>query len=55
VVQILGAAGQHQPVADRFANGFNDPRDFFDWFMDPAKTAAYLADVTGGAPGAETA
>jgi len=47
VVEILGAAGQHQRIADRFANGFNDPRDFFDWFMDPGKTAAYLAEVTG--------
>lgn len=55
VVEILGAAGQHQPVADRFANGFNDPRDFFEWFMDPAKTAAYLAEVTGGSPDAKTA
>jgi hypothetical protein len=55
VVQILGTAGQNQAVADRFANGFNDPSDFFDWFMDPAKTAAYLADVTGEAPGAQSA
>jgi 2-polyprenyl-6-methoxyphenol hydroxylase-like FAD-dependent oxidoreductase len=55
VVEILGAAGQHQRIADRFANGFNDPRDFFDWFMDPGKTAAYLAEVTGAAPGAKTA
>jgi 2-polyprenyl-6-methoxyphenol hydroxylase-like FAD-dependent oxidoreductase len=55
VVEILGTAGQFQPVADRFANGFNDPRDFFDWFMDPAKTAAYLAEVTGRAPDTKTA
>jgi 2-polyprenyl-6-methoxyphenol hydroxylase-like FAD-dependent oxidoreductase len=55
VVEILGAAGQHQPVADRFANGFNDPRDFFEWFMDPGKTASYLSEVTGGAPGPGTA
>jgi hypothetical protein len=44
-VQILGAAGQHQQIADRFANGFNDPRDFFSWFMDPAKAATYLESV----------
>ncbi len=54
VVEILGAAGQHQRVADRFANGFNDPRDFFEWFMDPGKAAAYLAEVTGAAPGAKS-
>jgi hypothetical protein len=45
-VQILGAASQHQAIADRFANGFNDPRDFFTWFMDPAKAATYLEAVT---------
>jgi hypothetical protein len=52
IVQLLGAASQHQRIADRFANGFNDPRDFFEWFMDPGKAAAYLAEVTGGGPGA---
>jgi hypothetical protein len=46
-VQVLGAAGQHQQIADRFANGFNDPRDFFTWFMDPAKAASYLEAVAG--------
>jgi hypothetical protein len=46
-VQVLGAAAGHQQVADRFANGFNDPRDFFTWFMDPAKTASYLEAVAG--------
>jgi hypothetical protein len=50
VVEILGAASQHQEVADRFANGFNNPPDFFEWFMDPDKAAAYLAEVTGAAP-----
>jgi hypothetical protein len=44
-VQLLGAAGQYQQIADRFANGFNDPRDFFGWFMDPGKAAAYLNEV----------
>ncbi|MBW1597187.1 styrene monooxygenase/indole monooxygenase family protein [Streptomyces sp. JJ38] len=47
VVNLLGAAGQLQPVADRFANGFNDPADFEEWFFDPAKAEAYLASVTG--------
>ena len=49
-VQLLSAAGQHQQIADRFANGVNDPRDFFAWFMDPDKAAAYLAEVTGTGP-----
>ncbi|MFF0556685.1 styrene monooxygenase/indole monooxygenase family protein [Streptomyces sp. NPDC004266] len=47
VLNLLGAAGQLQPVADRFANGFNDPADFENFFFDPEKTNAYLASVAG--------
>jgi len=43
VLELLGAAASIPAVATRFANGFDDPRDFFDWFMDPEKAAAYLA------------
>jgi len=43
VLDALGAAGQLQDVADRFANGFSDPDDFEHWLLDPAKAAAYLA------------
>ena len=32
-------------IAQRFANGFDDPVDFFDWFMFPDKAEAYLAQV----------
>ncbi|EGJ74740.1 putative oxygenase subunit [Streptomyces sp. Tu6071] len=45
VLNLIGAAGQSQPVADRFANGFNDPADFENFFYDPEKTAAYLDSV----------
>ncbi|MEV8307984.1 styrene monooxygenase/indole monooxygenase family protein [Streptomyces flavidovirens] len=51
VLNLIGAAGGLQPVADRFANGFNDPSDFENFFYDPEKTAAYLAEV-GAAAGA---
>ncbi|MFB7514003.1 styrene monooxygenase/indole monooxygenase family protein [Streptomyces sp. NPDC056144] len=47
VLQLIGAAGELQPVADRFANGFDDPSDFENFFFDPEKTAAYLASVSG--------
>jgi hypothetical protein len=47
VLQLLGAATEHVSIADRFANGFNNPADFFEWFMDPAKAEAYLAEVAG--------
>ncbi len=45
VQQILGAAGANEAVARRFANGFDDPRDFQRWFLDPAGAADYLAGV----------
>ncbi|WP_129286136.1 styrene monooxygenase/indole monooxygenase family protein [Streptomyces sp. GZWMJZ-114] len=45
VLNLIGAAGQSQPAADRFANGFNDPADFENFFYDPDKTAAYLESV----------
>ncbi|MBB1254933.1 styrene monooxygenase/indole monooxygenase family protein [Streptomyces alkaliterrae] len=46
VLQLIGAGGELPPVRDRFANGFNNPTDFEDWFYDPEKAAAYLASVT---------
>ncbi|MFD4401090.1 styrene monooxygenase/indole monooxygenase family protein [Kitasatospora sp. NPDC058478] len=46
VLHLLGAAGQLPPVAVRFANAFNDPADLEQWFLDPAKAAAYLESFT---------
>jgi hypothetical protein len=45
VLNLLGAAGQFRAVAHRFANGFDNPPDYYDWFMDPEKAEAYLAEV----------
>ena len=45
VLEVLGAAGQLPAVAHRFANGFDNPPDYYDWFMDPTKAAAYLAEA----------
>jgi hypothetical protein len=45
VLDLLLAANEHQKIADRFVNGFNDPRDYFDWFMEPEKATRYLASV----------
>ena len=42
VLNALGAAGQIPQVAHRFVNGFNDPRDYFEWFMDPVKSEEYI-------------
>jgi hypothetical protein len=45
VLNLIGAAGQLAPVAQRFANGFDDPSDFEKWFFDPELAGAYLASV----------
>jgi hypothetical protein len=45
VLNLLGAASQDQRVAHRFVNGFDDPRDYDDWLMDPGKADAYLASL----------
>ncbi|MCI3933041.1 styrene monooxygenase/indole monooxygenase family protein [Streptomyces sp. AN091965] len=47
VIGLLGAAGELKPVADRFANGFNDPADFEGYFYEAARAEAYLAEVAG--------
>ncbi|MER5491121.1 styrene monooxygenase/indole monooxygenase family protein [Streptomyces sp. NPDC002490] len=47
VLGLIGAGGQLQPVADRIANGFNDPADFDGFFFEPDRADAYLAQVAG--------
>ncbi|ANW18180.1 styrene monooxygenase/indole monooxygenase family protein [Streptomyces clavuligerus] len=49
VLDVIGAGGQFQPVADRFANGFDDPADFEDFFYEPELAEKYLAEVAGAA------
>jgi Styrene monooxygenase A putative substrate binding domain len=46
MLEVLGAAGQSPEIAHRFANGFNNPPDFQEWFMYPDKAVAYLARVS---------
>jgi 2-polyprenyl-6-methoxyphenol hydroxylase-like FAD-dependent oxidoreductase len=45
VLQLLGAGNESRELAHRFVNGFDDPRDYFDWFMFPDKAEQYLAQV----------
>ena len=45
VLELLGAANQSAEIANRFANGFNNPPDFQEWFMYPDKAAAYMASM----------
>jgi 2-polyprenyl-6-methoxyphenol hydroxylase-like FAD-dependent oxidoreductase len=46
ILGVIGAAGVLQPVADRFANGSDDPADFEHWFFEEEKAAEYLAELT---------
>src|SRR6266567_209996 len=45
VLDLLLAGNDHPEIASRFANGFNDPRDYFEWFMEPEKARRYLARI----------
>ncbi|WP_330298562.1 styrene monooxygenase/indole monooxygenase family protein [Streptomyces sp. NBC_00503] len=53
VLNLIGAAGQLQPVADRFANGFDNPADFDAFFYDPEDAADYLAEVAASVAGSD--
>ncbi|WP_291057367.1 styrene monooxygenase/indole monooxygenase family protein [Herbiconiux sp.] len=48
VLQLLGAASAQPVIASRFANGFDDPADFGEWFLDPAGAETFLAEVMSG-------
>lgn len=43
VFKLFEAAGQHQAIADRFANSFDNPADLENWFFDSSKANAFLA------------
>ncbi|WP_043619200.1 styrene monooxygenase/indole monooxygenase family protein [Nonomuraea candida] len=42
---LLGAAGQRPEIASRFVNGFDDPSDYAEWFMDAGRAEDYLSRV----------
>ncbi len=46
VLGLIGAGGQFQAVADRFANAFDHPEDLENFFFEPEKTQAYLAGLS---------
>lgn len=45
VLDIMGSAQVLPGLAQRIANGFDDPRDFFPWFADPLAAEAYLTSL----------
>jgi hypothetical protein len=49
VLKLLGAGNGSTEIAHRFVNGFDDPVDYFDWFMFPDKAEAYLTEVGAAA------
>lgn len=55
VLQVLGAAAQYPEIAHRFANGFADPVDYGDYFLNPEGAERYLAEVAGRAEGPTSA
>ncbi|GAB3204725.1 styrene monooxygenase/indole monooxygenase family protein [Marinactinospora thermotolerans] len=48
VLELL-RAGEHSPeLAERFANGFDDPTDFLGWFLHPERAVRYLRELHTG-------
>ncbi|MGW4331133.1 styrene monooxygenase/indole monooxygenase family protein [Nocardia sp. NPDC004573] len=45
IMELVAAAASNPRVARRFTNGFDDPRDFFHWFMDPRRARIYLEEI----------
>jgi 2-polyprenyl-6-methoxyphenol hydroxylase-like FAD-dependent oxidoreductase len=45
VRELLAAAEHHPVLADRFANGFDEPADFDAWFYTPEQAHTYLASL----------
>ena len=49
MLQVLGAASQIPEVAHRFANGFDDPADYGDYFLTPEGAERYLGQFAAEA------
>ena len=46
ILNLLGAAGQSPALSSAIANGFNNPPDFFPWWMDPRACEQFIASKT---------
>lgn len=42
ILNLLGAAGQEPTLASAIANGFDNPPDFFPWWMDPVECERFI-------------
>ncbi|MFC7047550.1 styrene monooxygenase/indole monooxygenase family protein [Emcibacter nanhaiensis] len=45
VLNLFGAAQVSPELATKIVDGFNDPRDFYPWFMEEAAANDYLASL----------
>ena len=45
MLKLLAAGNSSPQVAHRFVNGFDNPVDYFDWFMFPDKAEAYREEL----------
>ena len=43
ILDLLGAAGQAPALSSAIANGFNNPPDFFPWWMNPQACEQFIA------------
>lgn len=43
ILNLLGAAGQAPALSSVIANGFNNPPDFFPWWMNPQACEQFIA------------
>lgn len=46
VMNIFGAAAENEQIRRRFVNGFDNPADFGNWFLDPHLAEEYLRQVS---------
>ncbi len=46
VMNLFGAAADNAAIRNRFVNGFDDPADFGNWFLDPSLAEEYLRQVS---------
>jgi hypothetical protein len=43
ILKVFAAAGERPSLASSIANAFDDPRDFFPWFLDASESERFIA------------
>ncbi|WP_310360378.1 styrene monooxygenase/indole monooxygenase family protein [Paraburkholderia strydomiana] len=47
ILKVLAAAGEHASLASSIANSFDDPREFFPWWIDASESERCIAAHSG--------